>query len=39
MDIYTLFEALIVFTLTYGMLIIQKHNKNSWGCVMLFLLV
>ena len=38
-DIYTLFEALTVFILIYGMLAIQKHNKNSWGCVMLFLLI
>ena len=28
-DIYTLFEALTVFILIYGMLTIQKHNKNS----------
>lgn len=38
-DIYTLFESLTVFILIYGMLAIQKHNKNSWGCVMLFLLI
>ena len=38
-DIYTLFEALTVFILIYGMITIQKHNKNSWGCVMLFLLI
>ena len=38
-DIYTLFESLTVFILIYGMLAIQKHNKNAWGCVMLFLLI
>lgn len=38
-DIYTLFESLTVFILIYGMLAIQKHNKNSWGYVMLFLLI
>lgn len=38
-DIYTLFEALTVFILIYGMLAIQKHNNNSWGCVILFLLI
>ena len=38
-DVYTLFESLTVFILIYGMLAIQKHNKNAWGCVMLFLLI
>ena len=38
-DIYTLFESLTVFILIYGMLAIQKHNKNSWGCVKPFILI
>ena len=35
----TLFQSLLVALPLYGMLAIQKHNKNSWGCVMLFLLI
>ena len=38
-DIYTLFESLTVFIFIYGMLITQAINKNSWGCVILFLLI
>lgn len=35
----TLFQSLLIALPLYGMLAIQKHNKNSWGCVMLFLLI
>lgn len=38
-DIYSLFEALTVFIFIYGMLAIQQNKKNSWGCVILFLLI
>lgn len=35
----TLFQSPLIALPLYGMLAIQKHNKNSWGCVMLFLLI
>ena len=35
----TLGFIIVPIVFLWGMLAIQKHNKNSWGCVLLFLLI
>ena len=32
-------EALSVFILIYGMLVIQKRTGNAWGCIFIFLFI
>lgn len=31
-----LMEALTVFIIIYGMLVVKQHTGNAWGCVLLF---
>ena len=35
-DANSLFEAIAVFILIYGMLVIQKRTGNAWSCILIF---
>lgn len=37
--LHAILEALSVFILIYGMLIIQKITGNAWGCIFIFLFI
>ena len=39
LDPTSLFEAVTVFILIYGMLVIQRKNENAWSCVLIFFLL
>ena len=36
LDATSLFEAIAVFILIYGMLVIQKRTGNAWSCILVF---
>ena len=36
LDATSLFEAIAVFILIYGMLVIQKRTRNAWNCILVF---
>lgn len=36
LDATSLFEAIAVFILIYGMLVIQKRTGNAWSCILIF---
>lgn len=31
-------EALAIFIIIYGMLVVKKYTGNAWGCVLIFML-
>ena len=35
---YTLMEALAVFIMIYGMLVVKNYTNNAWGCILIFIL-
>ena len=37
--LHAILEALSVFILIYGMLVIQKRTGNAWGCIFIFLFI
>ena len=39
LDPTSLFEAVAVFILIYGMLVIQRKSGNAWSCVLIFCLL
>lgn len=39
LHLHAILEALSVFILIYGMLVIQKRTGNAWGCIFIFLFI